>query len=134
MLPGEIASLSAELQRDADSLQHLSGLARRPIEARLQAAGDQLARSEARLVAVEAELHRLDGIHVEGAWVAECLTDFHRIWDVLTPENRARLLRVVVERVELDEPANEIRVFLTDLAAGLPLAIASPEIMPEAGT
>lgn len=134
MLPGQIASLSAELQRDTDAMQHLTGPARRPIEARLQAAGDKLARSEARLVAVEAELHRLDEIQVEGAWVAECLTDFHRVWDVLTSENRARLLRVVVQRVELDEPANEIRVFLADLTAGLPIAITSPEVMPEAGT
>jgi site-specific DNA recombinase len=134
MLPGQIASLSAELQRDTDSLQHLTGTARRPIEARLQATGDQLARCEARLVAVETELHRLDEIEVEGAWVAECLSDFHRIWDVLTPQNRARLLRVVVERVELDEPANEVRVFLADLSAGLPVAIASPEATPEAGT
>ena len=133
MLPGQIASLSAELQRDADTLQHLTGAARRPIEARLQAAGDQLARREARLVAVEIELHRLEGIVVEAAWVAECLTDFHRIWDVLTPENRARLLRVVIERVEFDEPANEIRVFLADLGAGLPVAAAAPGSALEVG-
>jgi hypothetical protein len=43
-------------------------------------------------------------------------------------------LRVVIERVELDEPANEVRVFLADLSAGLPVAIASPEATPEAGT
>ena len=134
MLPGQIVSLSAELQRDTDTLQHLSGAARRPIEARLQATGDQLARAEARLIAVETELHRLDGIEVDGAWVAECLTDFHRIWDVLTAENRARLLRVVIERVELDEPANEVRVFLADLSADLPVAITSPEVTPEAAT
>lgn len=132
MLPDQIASLSADLQRDANSLQHLTGIARRPLEARLQATGDQLARSEARLVAVGTELHQLDGIEVEGAWVAECLTDFHRIWDVLTPANRARLVRIVVDRVELDEPANEIRVFLIDLGARLPIAITSPENIPEA--
>jgi hypothetical protein len=39
---------------------------------------------------------------------------------------------VVIERVELDEPANEIRVFLTDLSAGLPVAIRSPEVTPGA--
>jgi site-specific DNA recombinase len=133
MLPAQIVSLSAELQHATETLQHLTGPARRPIEARLQAAGDQLERSEARLVAVETELHRLDGIEVEGAWVTECLTDFTRIWDLLTPENRARLVRVVVERVELDELANEVRVFLRDLSAGLPVSITAPELTPEAG-
>jgi DNA invertase Pin-like site-specific DNA recombinase len=39
MLPGQIASLSTELQRDTDTLQHLSGAARRPIEARLRPPG-----------------------------------------------------------------------------------------------
>ena len=132
MLPGQIASLSAELQRDSESLQQLTGAARRPIEARLQAAGDQLGRREARLVAVETELARMEGLEVEAAWVAECLTDFHRVWDVLTPENRARLLRVVVERIELDEPANEVRVFLADLSAGIRVVNTSPEATQEA--
>ncbi|MGH2901407.1 MAG: recombinase zinc beta ribbon domain-containing protein, partial [bacterium] len=134
MLPGQSASLSAALQRDSESLQQLTGAARGPLEALLQAAGEQLARCEARLVAVEAELARLDGIEVEAAWVAECLADFHRVWDVLTPGNRTRLLRVVIERIELDEPANEVRVYLADLRAGIPAARTSPEITQEAAT
>lgn len=53
------------------------------------------------------------------AWVAKCLADFSSIWDVLTPENRGRLLRAVVQRVEVDEPANKVSVFLADLGIGL---------------
>ena len=40
------------------------------------------------------------------------------MWDALTPENQARLLRAVVERVEVDEPANKINVALADIGVG----------------
>ena len=46
--------------------------------------------------------------------------DFAAIWDILTPENRGRLLRAVVQRVEVDEPENKVKVFMVDLCAGLP--------------
>jgi hypothetical protein len=49
-----------------------------------------------------------------------CLNDFTAIWDVLTPENRGRLLRAVVQQVEVDEPANRVKVFMVDLCEGLP--------------
>jgi len=52
---------------------------------------------------------------VDAGWVASCLTDFDAIWDVLTPENRAGLLREVVPSVEVNEPANEVKVIITDL-------------------
>ena len=45
----------------------------------------------------------------------ECLADFESIWDVLTPQNRGRLLRAVVQSVEVDEPANRVKVFLAEL-------------------
>jgi site-specific DNA recombinase len=132
-LSARIAALSAELQRDTESLANLTGPARRPIEARMQDAGGQLGHCEARLAVVERELAHLEDIEIEGAWVAETLTDFHRVWDLLTPENRARLLRLVVQRVEVDEPANEVRVFLVDLGSAVPIAGAATEATPEAG-
>ncbi len=45
----------------------------------------------------------------------------------MTPENRARLLRAVVQRVEVDEPANVVRVHITDLSAGLASATPTPD-------
>ncbi len=54
------------------------------------------------------------------AWVARCLADFAGVWDVLTPENRGRLLRAVVQRVEVDEPANQVSGLLADLGADVP--------------
>ena len=58
------------------------------------------------------------GLGVGTSWVSRCLADFDSIWDVLTPENRVRLLRAVVQSVEVDEPANRIRVFLQEPGDG----------------
>jgi hypothetical protein len=62
----------------------------------------------------------------------QVLANFASVWDVLTPENRGRLLRAVVQRVEVDEPANRVRMFMADLEAGLPGALASRETEQEA--
>ena len=52
------------------------------------------------------------------SWVARCLADFDSIWDVLTPQNRGRLVRAVVEAVEVDESANRVKIFILDLSDG----------------
>ncbi|MEO8182403.1 MAG: recombinase family protein, partial [Deltaproteobacteria bacterium] len=125
-LPVEIASLSAEARRTVDTMAGMTGTARQLVDERLQQIGDQLGRCEGQLAAAERALANLDALEVEVDWVARCLTDFDGIWDVLTPENRGRLLRAVVQRVEVNEPANEVSVFLADLGAEVP-AEAAPK-------
>jgi site-specific DNA recombinase len=118
-LPSEIAALSDEGKRLVETIATVNGTARRLLDERLGEVGAQLARCEAQLAAAEREIANLDALEVEAAWVAQCLTDFDKVWDVLTPENRARLLRAVVQRVEVDEPANTVSVHVTDLSAAL---------------
>jgi len=133
-LPPEIAALSADARRTVDTMAGMTGTARRLVEERLQQVGDQLARCEGQLAAAERELANLDAIEVEASWVAGCLADFDKVWDVLTPENRGRLLRAVVQRVEVDEPANKVSVFIADLIAGLPGPAASSEPVQQGAT
>jgi hypothetical protein len=130
-LPPEIASLSAEARRIVDTMASLTGTARKLVDERLQGVGDELARCEAQLTAAERELANLDALQVEVDWVAGCLTDFDGVWDVLTPENRGRLLRAVVQRVEVNEPANKVSVFLADLGAEVPAEAASQPAQQE---
>ena len=89
------------------------------------------ARREGQLATAERELANLDALEVEVAWVARCLTDFDGVWDVLTPENRGRLLRAVIQRVEVNEPANQVSVFLADLGAEAPTEAASQPAQQE---
>jgi hypothetical protein len=121
-LPGEIAKLSSEGKRLVETLADLKESARRLVERRLQEIGEQLERLETQLSAVERETAALDSVEVEAGWVGQVLADFTSVWDVLTPENRGRLLRAVVQSVEVDEPANKVTVVMADLGAGIPTA------------
>ena len=131
-LPPEIASLSAEARRTVDTMASMTGTRRQLVDERLQQIGDQLGRCEVQLAAAERELANLDALEVEVAWVARCLTDFDGVWDVLTPENRGRLLRAVIQRVEVNEPSNRVSVFLADLGAEVPVEAASQPAQQEA--
>jgi site-specific DNA recombinase len=126
-LPGEIAKLSSEGKRLVETIADLKESARRLVERRLQEIGEQLARLETRLSEVERESASLDAVEVEAGWVGQVLEDFTPVWDVLTPENRGRLLRAVVQSVEVDEPANQVKVVLADLSAGIS-SLAAPAL------
>lgn len=45
----------------------------------------------------------------------QALADFEAAWDVLTPENRARLVRALVRSVSVDEPTGNVTVTLAEL-------------------
>ena len=71
-----------------------------------------------RLREFAAEETSRDAMQAEISWAGGCLADFDSIWDILTPQNRGRLVRAVVEAVEVDEPANRVKVFIVDLGNG----------------
>ena len=119
-LPVEIATLSSEGKRLVETIAEVPGAARLLIEDRLREVGEQLERLQSRLSAVEQEIANLDILEVDAGWVGKCLADFDAIWDVLTPENRLRLVRAVVQRVEVNEPENEVKVVVTHLATAVP--------------
>ena len=118
-LPGQIARLSAEGKQLVEALAEAKGSARRLLDDRLRELGEELGRCEARLAAAERELSGLDAVEVETSWARTCLEDFGAVWDVLTPTNRGRLLRAVIQGVEVDEPKNQVRVVITDLGTGI---------------
>jgi len=120
-LPAEIAKLSDEGHRLVDTARDINGPGKKLLDQRLEELGEHHGRLENRLGQVERELASLEDIEVEAGWVAECLADFGTCWDVLTPENRGRLVRAIVRRIEVDEPANRVEMHITDLAATVPL-------------
>ena len=114
-LPQRIASLSATGRRLVESLGDLKPTARRLLEQRVEELGEELARHEARLTALHRELASLRDAAVEVKWVVKALSHFDDVWESMTPENRQRLVRAIVERVEVNEPEGRIAAVLVDL-------------------
>jgi hypothetical protein len=114
-LPSKIAIVSTEGKRLVESASRITGTGRRLLDAKLQEVGDQLGHLEARLTEVQRRLVLLEDAEVEVEWVTSCLVGFTKVWDALSAENRGRLVRAIVTRVEVDEPNDDVRVFLADL-------------------
>jgi site-specific DNA recombinase len=118
-LPARIAAVSSEGKRLVETASEMTASGRRLLDAKLQEVGDQLGRLESRLAEVQRRIALLDGLEVEAEWVTSCLRSFDRIWDTLGAENRARLVRAVFSRVEVDEPKNDVRAYLADLDSSI---------------
>ncbi len=114
-LPPEIASLAAEGKRLAEMIGSSEGRARTLLEQRLEEVAAQAVRYELRLREVDSEIAALEVTEVEAGWIAECLSAFDSVWEALTPHNRGRLVRAVIDRVEIDEKNNRVQTFLADL-------------------
>ena len=114
-LPSSIAKLSAEGRNLVESLGMVHGTARRLLGERIEAMGHQLGVYEQRLGEVERTLAHLEQVDIEVGWVAETLAQFDKVWDVMTVENRGRLMAALVERVAIDERSGEVTATLIDL-------------------
>ncbi len=129
-LPLQIAAVSTEGKRLVETASKLTGPGRRLLDAKLQEVGDQLGRLEARLVEVQRRLALLEDTELETKWAERCLADFDQVWDRLSHENRARMVRAVVARVEVDEPNGDVRAFLTDIAPTAEEVARAIEVSP----
>ena len=118
-LPQHIARLSAEGRSLVGTMAEMRGGARRLVDARVQELGADLGRSETRLAEVERDLAALRDAELDAEWVAAALRDFETLWEVMTPQNRARLVGALVRRVDVDEPAGEVSIRLADIGVAV---------------
>ncbi len=115
-LPARIAGAASERTRLARNLQRTRSVASRAaIEDQIGHLTDEQATREQRLAAIDSRLAALDAARVEADWIAAALRDFGGLWEAMTPENRVRLVRAVVDRVEVDEEAGTIDAHLVSL-------------------
>lgn len=121
-LPALIAELSAKSAALTDRLMEMEGPGARAVESRLDKHSTRIEEAEARLAEVERRLDALLSAHADAAWVAKALGDFDTVWDHLTPANRQRLVRALVQDVTIDEPTGTITITLVDLVAPEPEA------------
>ncbi|MCG8416640.1 MAG: hypothetical protein MJE77_01700 [Proteobacteria bacterium] len=83
---------------------------------------DELGCRQARLADVERALNAIDEHELEATWVEQTVRHFDTVWESMSVENRARLVRALVQRVEVDEASGNVTVLLTDLEAANEIA------------
>ncbi len=82
----------------------------------------ELALDEERLRAGELD-NRLRGLSAAVGRVQSALNllaNFSEVWEVLVPEERCDLVKLLIERIDVDVPAGELKITLHDLADGMP--------------
>ena len=61
---------------------------------------DQLRTTERRLTEIDSELAALQSNQIDESEVTRLLTDFHQTWDALAPRDQARVLKLLIERID----------------------------------
>ena len=62
----------------------------------------------------------------------DLLDSFDELWDALVPEERLELLRLLIDRIDIDEPAGKLQIAFHDLAAPFPALATPPDDDPPA--
>ena len=83
----------------ADAVERVTVLA--TVQERLRVA-------ERRLSEIDSELTRLDQNMVSDAEVARSLAEFDQVWQTLAPREQARILELLVERVDYDGERGQV--------------------------
>ena len=95
--------------------QRLSERARKLAEQRLEAADDAMGKAQRELTEIEGKLASLKEADADSAWVAGALSDFGSLWELMTEDNRQRLVTALVRRIEVCDKDSEIHLRLAHL-------------------
>jgi site-specific DNA recombinase len=85
------------------------------IRGQIASAEETIAALSRRLRALATEQAVLASVTVDGDQVGQALASFDRIWDVLEPRERERLVRLCLDHVEVDRHAGTLRLHLHPL-------------------
>ena len=114
-LPAEINRLRQEAEGLAEKLATASGPAVGLLSGRLDDAAVALRRNEEFLTRVKRSIALLTQAEVDADWVAGALSDFDAVWEVMTLENRGRLVRALVQTLAVDGLTGAVTATLADL-------------------
>lgn len=110
-LDAEDRRLKRELSAHNAELRKLVAKGTEGIDtARLAELNEQIAATERRLAEVGDELERLGRERVDEADVSRALAEFDPVWEALTLKEQARLLQLLIDRVEYDGREGEISI------------------------
>jgi site-specific DNA recombinase len=97
-----IARLKSELQKSA---QDDDGSAARVLDL-----NSQVGASERRVTEISTRLAELDAERIRSTDVAAAFADFDNVWGALSPREQARVLQLLVQRVEFDSADESLTV------------------------
>ena len=118
-IPREITDLASDGKQLLASMEEAPEADRRLLDLRFRDVREKLDDAEARLAEVERQRAALDRAAVTRRSVSTLLADFDSIWEVMTLDNRARLVRVLIERIDVDGATGDVAITLADLATSL---------------
>ncbi len=113
-LQSRVSKLGADANEARPALR-LSERARTLADQRIEAAGEALEKAQGELATVEDKLASLKTADADAVWVADALSDFGSLWDLMTEDNRQRLVTALVRRIEVCDKDSEIHLYLAHL-------------------
>ena len=110
-----------DLEKTGGEIRKLSGLlgSEMSATARLADLQERVQRGEERLTQIRGELQRLDQDLPDGEGVALALTSFDEVWEMLTPREQARILHLLVQRIDYDGDKGTVSVTFHPWGFGL---------------
>jgi len=106
----EISGMTTEVKRLREQLTKAEGEKRNEIKRRIFKIDSAVVAKEKALDEKRAAISRIDKDSVCEKDVTEALSTFEPIWDVLYPEEKARIAALIIEKVIYDVPNGEIAV------------------------
>ena len=96
----DITKLEDERKRLFSALGNSEGNTSRALTERISDVESTIEERNQKLAAVKARIARVENGHVDFGIVKKALTDFDPVWDALYPKERARIMQMLIERID----------------------------------
>lgn len=116
-LPAKIAAAADRAKQLSEQAARVKSRTRELVEAQLAVESDRLLPAEKQLVSVNCDLVELAAESTVTGWVLDALRNFTSAWEMLTPENKGRLLRTLVFEVRIDDQESAVEIELAGFVA-----------------
>jgi site-specific DNA recombinase len=106
----DLATVRADVQRLVDTVSRVKGPAADAIAVELGKAQERLATLENRQQEIGSELTNLDAQAIDREHLAGALEEFDPIWEVLLTPERERVLKLLIERIDISGESQELAI------------------------
>ena len=116
----QIDTLNREARNLLDVITELGAKSSRTVKDRLVALENEMDTLRQEAGRLDDQLHVINGSVGRVATAIDLLDSFDDLWEALIPEERVDLLTLLIDRIDVDEPAGKLELHLHDLAGPFP--------------